>query len=112
MQIETEGYRVMVDESGHRVCFEGVLRLNGMQEYQPIQKILQMVAQTGHLIIDMEHLSFLNSSGIHMLARLVIEQRQHTHVEIELMGSTRIPWQAESFAGLRRLLPRLQITLK
>lgn len=110
MEITTEEYSVHYDPDTSTLFFQGMLRLNGIEEYQPIVDLLnKTVEQTSALTLDLRQLEFLNSSGISMLSMFAIQMRQKPNVELSLLGTSKIPWQMRSLRNLQRLLPSLQL---
>lgn len=104
-----EGYVVLRDASEGVVALKGVLRLNGMAEYAPIVDALAAAAAGGRpLTIDLTELEFLNSSGIAMMSRFVIESR-NASASLRIVASERIPWQGKSLRNLQRLMPTLDL---
>ena len=113
MEIKADLYRVWLSEEANCVVLEGILRLNGGEEYAPIAQILDYAATQGDsMVIDIQNLSFLNSSGIHMLSKFVIQQRKQENLQIKVIGSLRVPWQEKSLQSLQRLLTKLEIELR
>lgn len=104
-----EGYVVLRDANEGVVALKGVLRLNGMAEYAPIVDALSAAAAGGRpLTIDVTELEFLNSSGIAMMSRFVIEARNASAC-LRIVASERIPWQGKSLRNLQRLMPTLDL---
>jgi hypothetical protein len=113
MEIKADLYWVWLSEEANCVTLEGILRLNGGEEYAPIAQILDSAATQGDsMVIDIQDLSFLNSSGIHMLSKFVIQQRKQENLQIKVIGSRRVPWHEKSLQSLKRLLPKLEIELR
>jgi hypothetical protein len=111
--IKTEDYNVLFEPDLNKVVFSGSLRLNGMDEYAPIVDLLDLAVDhnPNSLILNLEELEFLNSSGINMLSKFVIKMRQKGEIEILVKGSKTIPWQSKSLKNLQRLMPSLEIEL-
>ena len=63
------------------------------------------------IVLDLRELNFLNSSGITMLSRFVIEARDHAGVDVQVLASESVPWHARSLKNLQRLMPTLSIRL-
>lgn len=104
-----EGYVVLRDAADGIVALKGVLRLNGMAEYAPIVDTLNAAVGGGRpLTIDVSELEFLNSSGIAMMSRFVIESR-NASLSLRVVASERIPWQGKSLRNLQRLMPTLEL---
>ena len=110
MDITTGEYSINYDRETATVFFQGMLRLNGIEEYQPIVDLLnQTVEQTSTFTLDLRQLEFLNSSGISMLSMFAIQMRQKPHIQLTLLGASRIPWQMRSLRNLKRLMPSLHL---
>lgn len=94
------------------VTLDGTLRLNGLSGYAPITEMLQRALdQTGRIILDLRGLEFLNSSGIAMLSKFVIEARDRETATMTILGSRGVPWQGKSLINLSRLWPELILTI-
>ena len=65
MVIKGGNYRVWYEPSEVKVYFEGILRLSGAQEYQPIEDLLNKVltSEPKTVTLDVRALAYLNSSG-------------------------------------------------
>jgi hypothetical protein len=114
MEIKTSDYSIHYDEVAAVVSCTGSLRLSGMEEYAPILELLNNAAeqQTETLNLDLRNLEFLNSSGINVLSKFVINVRQSKTPQISVIGSTKIPWQSKSLKNLQRLLPTLKLSFE
>lgn len=114
MEIKSKDYSVYYDALTDTVKCQGSLRLNGMEEYAPIVKLLNDVAdqEPPKLILNLQNLEFLNSSGINMLSKFVIKVRQIGTIQMIVQGSKSIPWQGKSLKNLQRLMPKLQLELE
>ena len=113
MEIKTEDYGICYDPSTATVSFRGSLRLSGPQEYAPIVQLLEEVADLApaKITLNLQQLEFLNSSGINMLSKFIIEVRKKARVQMAVQGSQRIAWQGKSLKNLQRLMPGLQLEL-
>jgi anti-anti-sigma factor len=111
MEITHDNYRVTYEEDGETITFKGSLRLGGMEEYRPIATLLAEVAEKDieNIILDLKGLEFLNSSGIGMLSKFVIEIRKKNSTRITVKASESIPWQGKSLKNLQRLMPGLSL---
>ncbi|NEP41223.1 MAG: hypothetical protein F6K35_19140 [Okeania sp. SIO2H7] len=114
MEIKTKDYSVGYHEETTTAIFQGSLRLNGMQEYAPIVELLDNVLESGvpAIILDLQQLEFLNSSGINVLSKFVIKVRQKKNIKLVVKASKNIPWQGKSLKNLQRLLPSLSLELE
>jgi hypothetical protein len=59
----------------------------------------------------LRELDFLNSSGITMLSRFVIEARDQDGISVHCFASDAVPWHARSLKNLQRLMPGLTIRM-
>lgn len=114
MEIKAENYQVMYDETCHNIAFKGSLRLNGSAEYASISELLHEVArqEPEKIVLDLKELSFLNSSGISILSKFVIDVRKRKNIQMIVIGSTKNPWQGKSLKNLQRLMPSLKLELE
>ncbi len=113
MEIKTEDYRICYDPSTTTVSFVGSLRLSGSAEYAPIVQLLGSIAsvEPAKITLNLQQLEFLNSSGINMLSKFIIEIRKKARVQMAVQGSQGIAWQGKSLKNFQRLMPRLQLEL-
>jgi hypothetical protein len=113
MEINGDSYKVCGDSHLATVDFIGSLRLSGMEEYAPIVQLLHEVAssQVSNMTLNLKQLQFLNSSGISMLSKFVIEMRKKNTIQMIVIGSNDIPWQGKSLKNLQKLMPKLTLQL-
>lgn len=80
MEIQSENYHIDYDPQTMVINFRGSFRLNGMKDYGPIIEFLNKVAaeEPPLIILDLQKLEFLNSSGISMLSRFIINVTKKT----------------------------------
>lgn len=105
--IQTDAYSISHETVG-QVTLKGILRLNGLQEYAPMIDLLTMARHsTERLTLDIRGLEFLNSSGIAMLSRFVIDARNDNVSKLTILGSQSVSWQGKSLKNLQRLMPDL-----
>jgi hypothetical protein len=111
--IHGESFEIRLEESNCTVSFKGTLRLTGMDDYAPILELLKetLANPEATVVLDFRELDFLNSSGITMFSRFVIEARNRRGVNLHFLASESIPWHARSLKNLQRLMPALQIRL-
>lgn len=114
MEIRTENYSIYYDKLTQTAIFNGSLRLSGMEEYDPIVKLLNEVADTqpSTITLNLRELDFLNSSGINVLSKFVIKVRQKGNIHMVVLGSNKVPWQGKSLKNLQRLMPSLDLLLE
>ncbi len=111
MEIKDQDYTVIYDEASVTVTFDGLMRLRGTEEYAPIVELLDVVKNQAPALImlDVQNLRFLNSSGINVLFKFVIDVRELGKSELVVLGSSQVPWQGKSLKNLQRLMPTLQL---
>ena len=117
MEIKADKYSIVYDHDTATISCTGSLLLNGAKEYEPILQLLNMAAeqqQQKTLTIDLRELKFLNSSGINMMTKFVINVSDIKSLDIELVviGSKKIAWQEKLSKNLRRLMPTLKAKLE
>jgi len=111
MKIEDENYVLEYEENTGRISIQGSLRLNGLDEYAPLLDVLvNCMQQSDAMFVDLSALEFLNSSGIAMFSKFIIQARSKENFSLELNGSSQIPWQSKSIKNLQRLFPALVVT--
>jgi hypothetical protein len=113
MEIKTESYNVIYDKASQSIVFEGSLRLNGSEEYTSISELLNKVVkeEPEKIILNLRELVFLNSSGISILSKFVINVRKQKNIQMVILGATKNPWQGKSLKNLQRLMPYLKLEL-
>jgi hypothetical protein len=111
--IHGESFEILLEEEKSTVLFKGALRLSGTEDYAPILDLLKetLTGSAAPIVLDLRELDFLNSSGITMLSRFVIEARDHTGIDLQVLASEAVPWHARSLRNLQRLMPSLSIHL-
>jgi hypothetical protein len=111
--IHGESFDVQLEEKTATVLFKGAIRLCGTEDYAPILDMLQetLINPTTPIVLDLRELEFLNSSGITMLSRFVIQARDRTGIDLQVLASEAVPWHARSLKNLQRLMPSLSIRL-
>ncbi|MDY6783486.1 MAG: hypothetical protein SW833_13250 [Cyanobacteriota bacterium] len=112
-EIKGEDYNVKYDPDSTTFYFQGELSLGGPSEYAPIAELLNTTLQEEPSVItlNLEKLEFLNSSGISLLSKFVINARKKKTTHIMVKGSKGIPWQEKSLKNLTKLLPSLQLEI-
>ena len=111
MEIITKNYSLIYDRSTKVITCEGSLRLKGTEEYLPIINILNNVIEQEppEVILNLEKLKFLNSSGLSILSKFIINVRKKKNIQMVVLGSKDIPWQQTSLKNLQRLMPALKL---
>jgi hypothetical protein len=111
--INGESFEIRLEEENSTVFFKGAVRLSGMEDYAPILEMLKgtLINPAAPIVLDLRELDFLNSSGITMFSRFVIEARDRAGIDLHILASEAIPWHARSLKNLQRLMPALKIRL-
>ena len=111
--IHGESFDVRLEEENSTILFKGALRLCGTDDYAPILDMLKetLTSPAMPIVLDLRELDFLNSSGITMLSRFVMEARDHPGIDLQVLASEAVPWHARSLRNLQRLMPGLSIRL-
>lgn len=111
--IKGESFEIHLDDDNSTVVFRGALRLSGVEDYAPILELVKstLAGPAKPIVIDVRELDFLNSSGITMFSRFVIEARDHVGINVRFLASESIHWHARSLKNLQRLMPALIIQL-
>ncbi|MEX0271002.1 hypothetical protein AB3R30_17825 [Leptolyngbyaceae cyanobacterium UHCC 1019] len=110
MHIKTDDYTIQYEPEVATVFFQGLLRLDGMEAYQPIMDILlNAIESSPSFTINLCELEFLNSSGISMLSMFVVKARDKGTVSLVFQGSEKTLWQTKSLKNLQRLMPSLKL---
>jgi len=111
--IKGESFEIRMEDNSSTVFFKGALRLSGVADYLPILDLLKetLVNPTKPVVLDLKELDFLNSSGITMLSRFVIEARDEASIALHFIASESVVWHARSLKNLQRLMPALVIHL-
>lgn len=112
--VKGEDYHVSYDPNSVTIYIQGELSLGGPSDYAPIAKLLENVAdeKSPEITLDLSKLEFLNSSGISMLSKFVINMRKRKTSQIRVIGSRDIPWQGKSLLNLEKLFPGLKLELQ
>jgi hypothetical protein len=111
--IHGESFDVQLEEENSTILFKGALRLCGTEDYAPILDMLKetLTSPAMRIVLDLRELDFLNSSGITMLSRFVMEARDRPGIDLQVLASESVPWHARSLRNLQRLMPSLSIRL-
>jgi hypothetical protein len=113
IEIKTENYNIVYDRASQSIIFNGSLRLNSSEEYGSISELLNNVLkeEPKKITLNLKELAFLNSSGISILSKFVINVRKQKNIQMVVLGATKNPWQSKSLKNLQRLMPYLKLEL-
>lgn len=111
MNIQTEDYTVWYEPTTATVNFKGLLRESLINDYKPIEELLDqvMVQELPLITMNLQQLEFLNSSGMSVLSRFVIRVRKQKITQLTVKGSTQMPWQNKLLSNWQRLMPTLKV---
>jgi len=108
--IKTDDYTIRYEPESATAFFQGLLRLDGMEAYQPVMDILlNAIEASSSFTINLRELEFLNSSGISMLSMFVVKARDKGGINLVFQGSEKTLWQTKSLKNLQRLMPSLKL---
>lgn len=113
MDIQDSDYWIQYDPITTTVVFQGLLLLNGVEAYTPISQLLNQCLDQhpSRVVLNLQQLRMLNSSGFQMLSRFVMNARQYQEMQLIIKGNKTIVWQTRSLRNLQRLMPSMQIEL-
>ncbi len=113
-EFETEQYQIKYDSETTTIILAGSLRLSDLEESNLIIQLLNDVLdlQPDQITLNLRTLEYLNSSGINMLSKFVIQVRRIKTVSLIILASSNIPWQSKSLKNLQRLMPALQLEVE
>ncbi len=111
MQINGDGYNIVFDDGSNTVNFKGSLRLENMGEYNNIEKFLLDIHELNlpYLNLDFKDVEFLNSSGIAMLCRFIMDVKKINKMPVIVTGNENILWQKKSFSNLKMLWDKVEV---
>lgn len=108
--IQGDNYRVWYEDNTKTIYFEGTLRLGTIAEYYPITQLLTNVADNSQgLNLNLKNLYLLNSSGISILSRFIVDMRSKQKSQIVIAASNNVPWQTKTLKNLQKLMPNLSL---
>lgn len=106
----SDEYTITLDQASHSATLSGVLRLSSPVAYRPVMQPIQDAIEAGppSYRVDLRGLSFMNSSGVTALSRLVMAARQHD-VPLVCVVNDAVPWQRKTLSSLARLYPKIEL---
>jgi hypothetical protein len=104
-EIKTDDYQITYNPANSTVTWSGSLRLREA-EYEPITTLLVSAAgaKAAELTLDLRRLQFLNSGGINVLSRFLIQLRSQPAGAITVQANQAHPWQLKTLRNLQRLM--------
>ncbi len=114
IEINGENFKIFYDRNSKVLNFTGRVRLRGLQEYTVVFDLFDKVIEinANSITLNIQHLELINSSGIDMLSKFIITTRKKKTVQINIIGSNALTWQARLLKNLQRLMPSLKYELK
>lgn len=112
LEIKDPAYRVWYEPDDYTVYFEGKLRL-APGGYRPIEQLLKDVVEKepSRIRLHLAELQFLNSSGLSMLFKFVVQLRRKGTIPLSVRGSKAVLWHAKTLANIERFFPKAEIDL-
>ena len=129
MEIVGEHYRIVYNPATTTISCQGTLRLYGasgyisLEEFKKSQTSRQQHNNSGMysslmdlfnkvlkqhpatITLDLHKLKALNSSGINVLSKFVINARDQGVSQLIVQGTRQFPWQSKVLSNLQRLMP-------
>ena len=92
--INGESFEIRLEDDNSTVFFKGALRLSGAEDYAPILELLKetLIHPEASIVLDLRELDFLNSSGITMFSRFVVEARDQAGIILQILASEAVPF--------------------
>jgi hypothetical protein len=111
MEIKGKTYTVTYDETIATATFQGILRLQNIKEGEPINQLLNEMADSAPKIIrlDFVELQLMNSTGLGILTKFMFKMRDLNTSKVILRASERHFWQKDLIRGLQRFMPASEL---
>ncbi|OHD53789.1 MAG: hypothetical protein A2Y33_02740 [Spirochaetes bacterium GWF1_51_8] len=112
MKMEGEFFKINFDHETNTIFFEGSLRLWDPTEYQKIKQFMLDVHDLNikELTLNYVNLEFMNSFGISILCKFILEIKPMNKVALTVVGNKDILWQKKSFENLKKLWDQITVT--
>jgi hypothetical protein len=111
MKTERPDYAIEPGSSPGSWILKGVLRLESPEAYaKAFRPVVDALAATRTISLDLSRVVFLNSSGIRGLADVLLAARAKG-VQVTLYGSAGVPWQKKLATSLAGLFPEIEMRL-
>jgi hypothetical protein len=114
MKMEDDLFKITYEEDKNTLFFEGSLRLNDLARFEKIKQFMLDVygLDTRQLVIDFLGLDFLNSAGISTLCNFIFEIKDQNKKSVTIIGNKNIQWQNKSFANLKIIWDKIEISFR
>lgn len=104
---------ITYDNTMSQLTFKGSMRLANMKEYDVVSEFLKEASEhsTDKLILNLEQLKFLNSSGITTLSLFILNCKKKNNLKITVQGNNDISWQQKSISNFQKLWNDVEIVI-
>jgi len=111
MEYLGEDFKITFDAGENRVNFNGSIRLWDNSQYQKILVFMLDIhaLDLPYLGLDFMELEFLNSAGISMLCKFVLEVKKIDKMQIFIIVNKNILWQVKSFKNMKLLWDKINL---
>lgn len=112
MEFTGDTFRVWRDETTNTLYFQGRLRLNGREAYQPLIDLIDdsIRANPGAMSWDLRSLEFINGSGLNVIYRAVLQiQSSSQKMALLVKGTDAIAWQQTALPNIKKLMPGVRL---
>jgi hypothetical protein len=111
-EIKTDDYRIAFNPETDTVDWSGTLRLREV-DYRPIADLLGRAADSkaAEITVDLRELSFLNSGGINVLSRFLLQVRNNQSSALTVRANQAHAWQRKSLRNVQRLMRGVKMDL-
>lgn len=112
MEIKIEDCFIRCDREKAIVNFQNPC-LSGGNNCAFVSKFLNFAIETQppFVVLNLQGLKSIDSSGIRMLSKFVIQVRHQKRIHMTVLGSKEIGWHQNSLTYLRSLMPNLRLEL-
>ena len=112
LEIKDQDFRVWYEPDDLTVYFEGKMRL-APGGYRPIEELLNKVVdqEPARIRLHLYDLQFLNSSGLSMLFKFVVQVRKKGSIRLAVRASKTVLWHSKTLSNIERFFPDAEIEL-
>lgn len=104
-----DDYTLVMHEDGNGATLKGVLRMHSPAAYKKMfNRLRECLERAQRFTLDISELSFMNSSGVTNLSRLVIAARS-LNKDFVCVVNEDIPWQRKTLSSLQRLYKGIEL---
>ena len=107
MEITKEGCSIQYKKETSEIFVVGTMRLFGSEHYADIASVLSRAAEdeSPNLTLDITRLQFLNSSGINVFFKFLIDLRKRNRTKLTIKGTNEYFWQKKTLLNFQKILP-------